>query len=393
MHPHRLSVLVASTVLLLVTGCAPKGTPWPGLADPEIADTGETSGNPFAGFHSDTYEDGDMWLCGPGASADHCVESNLDATEVLSDGSLRDAPHEPAAAPAIDCFYVYPTVELFALPGNVRNLDDIDKQRSAALHQAARLSEVCRVVAPLYHQATLASYGTRRRDRFLDRAYEDVEEAFKHYMAQHNEGRPFVLIGHSQGAGMISRLMQKQLDVHPALRDQLVVAMPIGGQLFVPEGETVGGSFSRVPVCTDDDTPGCVIGYRSFIAGEEPSRNVDAPEGYEEICVNPANIGGTATLSRSYFAVDGRGADVPEQIETPYALYADMYRARCETDPVASHLSLEVVDGDGRDNPISFDSAFYQGEMGLHIWDVHVALGDLIADIARRAARFETEPS
>lgn len=228
--------LLACCFPLLLAACGSRALEsWPPSA-PAEPDAPATEGNPFEGVASPIYGEHAMWLSRPGHPSD--VSRRLAATEVRSDGSYESSPFIPAAAPAVDCFYVYPTVALLGLPGNVATLKDPTPMLEPLEHQALRFNELCNVYAPLYHQATLASYLVAQRDEYLERAYRDVEEAFKHYMGQHNDGRPIVLLGHSQGGSMIATLLQRVFDVHPALRRQLVVAMPIGTPVYAPRGSS-----------------------------------------------------------------------------------------------------------------------------------------------------------
>jgi hypothetical protein len=55
------------------------------------------------------YADPATWLCLPGRTADACAADQT-ATLVAADGTLTIQPFRRAADPAIDCFYVYPTV-------------------------------------------------------------------------------------------------------------------------------------------------------------------------------------------------------------------------------------------------------------------------------------------
>ena len=77
-------------------------------------------------------------------------------------------------------------------------------------------------------------------------AYGDVLDAWKQYLANDNDGRPFVLVGHSQGAGHLLRLIREQIDDNAALRAQMVSAMLIGGG--VPQPGTTG-ALVNVPPC------------------------------------------------------------------------------------------------------------------------------------------------
>src|SRR5581483_3176324 len=91
-----------------------------------------------------------VWLCRPGVVPDPCA-SPLDATVVAANGT-RSVEHDRAApAPAIDCFYVYPTVSAQTTP--IANLHVDPEETAIAINQASRFSSVCRVYAPMYRQA------------------------------------------------------------------------------------------------------------------------------------------------------------------------------------------------------------------------------------------------
>src|SRR5579863_4608440 len=52
---------------------------------------------------------GTVWLCRPGLANDPC-SSALATTVVARDGTTRIEQATPAKNPAVDCFYVYPTI-------------------------------------------------------------------------------------------------------------------------------------------------------------------------------------------------------------------------------------------------------------------------------------------
>ena len=92
--------------------------------------------------------------------------------------------------------------------------------------------------------------------------------AWQEYLAKYNDGRGVVLIGHSQGSLLLEQLIKEQIDPSAALRKQLVSALIMGGNVLVPKGQTVGGSFTSVPACQTSGQTGCVVAYSSFL--EEP---------------------------------------------------------------------------------------------------------------------------
>ena len=79
-------------------------------------------------------------------------------------------------------------------------------------------------------------------------AYADARAAWRHYLAHDNGGRGVVLIGQSQGAFMLKRLIMEEIEGKPAQK-QLVSALLPGTDLAVPAGRDVGGDFKSVPLC------------------------------------------------------------------------------------------------------------------------------------------------
>src|SRR5438067_4751351 len=94
-------------------------------------------------------KDTQVWLCRPGQPGNPCLAS-LTTTAVGPDGTLTVQSNVPAASPKIDCFYVYPTVSQQPTPN--ANLTIDPAERSVAIAQASRFSQVCRVFAPMYRQ-------------------------------------------------------------------------------------------------------------------------------------------------------------------------------------------------------------------------------------------------
>src|SRR6185312_4254839 len=93
--------------------------------------------------------------------------------------------------------------------------------------------------------------------------------AFHYYLDHYNHGRPYVLIGHSQGTIHLTRLLASEIENGPAAA-RLLSALLIGYAVEVPEGRPVGGSLQRTPLCTSNGQTGCVITYMSFRAGSPP---------------------------------------------------------------------------------------------------------------------------
>ncbi len=69
--------------------------------------------NPYPGYSSATYADRVHWVCRP--DMDDGCDHDLDATVVKASGHTRVERWRAARRPAIDCFYIYPTISYLAL--------------------------------------------------------------------------------------------------------------------------------------------------------------------------------------------------------------------------------------------------------------------------------------
>jgi hypothetical protein len=297
------------------------------------------------------------------------------------------AASTPARSP-FDCFYVYPTVsEETSLNANLT----LQKAEfDVAFDQASRFSQVCRVWAPMYRQATWdglkASVNPVVGLGISTTAYKSIRAGFEDYLDHYNDGRPIVFIGHSQGSAMLILLLSHLVDGDAALRGRMVMAVILGGNVQVRTGSDIGGSFKHIPVCTSPGEDHCVVAYSSFPstppAGSlfgRPGQGVSlqsgqtASSGMQVACVNPAAIGGGSAVLDSYFAAQGAAS-------TLWLEYPGLYRARCEHGDGATWLDVAKATGTSDTRPLVTEAL--GPDWGYHEDDVNLALGDLVRDVA-----------
>lgn len=342
----------------------------------------------YPGYESAIYSNDAHWMCQRSFAADIC-DTDLDATIVEADGGYEVVPHEPLQDAPADCLYFYPTVRLGS-EGNAAFDDKYTQEIRTTRNQAARFGTACEVFAPLYRQRTL----TAPAGDFGAIAYADVVDAFKYYLGNLNEGRPFVLIGHSQGAGHIRRLLQDEVDGNPAIRERMISALILGSTVIVPEGEDVGGSFENIPICRSAEQVGCVISYASFRDTVPPASNAlfgrSREGGMEAVCTNPANLtGGAGELTPYFDRRDGTqfGAANPDlawdpalpdkpRLTTPFVGLPGLVSAQCVRDGEFHYLELaENADPGPRTDTIGGDLG---ADWGMHLVDANVAMGNLV---------------
>jgi hypothetical protein len=347
------------------------------------------------------YSNPDNWLCLPGR-ADAC-RVDQSATEVSPSGRVRLEEFDPPRRePLIDCFYVYPTVSND--PGEMSDLVPGPEERNVVSQQFARFAASCRQFAPMYRQFTLGALRSRmaagaevrpRAEPGPGGGYNDVLTAWNYYLQHDNKGRGFVLIGHSQGAGHLIRLIQQEIDGKPIQR-QLVSAILLGGAVQVPVGKDVGATFKTIPLCRADRQTGCVINYSSFRDTVPPpdnslfSRNGD---GVVAACTNPADLKSGKGEPTSYFAAARpndpiTGAPVGwvtpfQPIGTPFVTTPGLVTTTCVNAGGFSYLSVHVnaKPRDPRSDTIDGDvmtGKDINAMWGLHLIDMNLSMGDLV---------------
>ena len=237
------------------------------------------------------YGAGASWLCRPGQES--ACTTGLEALVVTGEGQRTPEAFTPAADPPIDCFYVYPTMSLE--PTVYADMTATPELVEVTRAQAGRLTSRCRLFAPIYRQITMAGLRQVMTGGALPDShgpYRDVLAAWRWYMAHENHGRGVVLIGHSQGAMILQRLIAEEIDGKPD-QARLVSAFLAGDPaLPVPRGAVVGGAFSHVPLCAAAAQTGCVYVWGDYLADDaSPVRRFGRnPDGGALVaaCVNPA---------------------------------------------------------------------------------------------------------
>lgn len=333
-------------------------------------------GAALAQSHND-YSVPAAWLCFPGR-ADVC-SSTLTAT-VLPAGSSEPSQrtYAPAPAPPIDCFYVYPTVSREARAN--ADMTAEDEEQHTAKVQFARFAAKCRAFAPLYRQITVAVLKGDLTGGDRELAYRDIRDAWHYYLAKQNHGRGVVLIGHSQGANVLSRLIAEEID---GKKDQhlLVSAILAGTTLQVPVGQDAGGTFQHIAVCHNAGQIGCVIAYSSFLADDPPGPDsafgVAAGPNLASACVNPAALIEKDTLDIELPTV----GDVAKVLGTDFVENPGAVSGRCTTNADRTFLAISIKTTDPRSQRLGRALAAVQAKRagwGLHALDINLALGDLV---------------
>jgi len=388
-------ILGGTLVLALVTaGCS--------SASPGAAAPGKTTGQ-AAGL---------AWLCRPGQSPDPCAANSAISAVSASGAVTPAAGPSSAAASNFACFYLNPTTSVTQTSTGNTSLAVTSLDNYIATEEAAPFSQVCDVWSPLYHGQTLqtvlkglAGDETLMRSTFTV-AYDSVLPAWQWFLA-HTGGRPIILIGDSQGAAILIHLISAQLDHQPPVLRRLLVAILVGGNLQVPDGKTVGSTFTNVPLCTSATQARCAIAFSSY-SSEPPANSVfgrpgqgtslqsqeTAKAGQQVACVNPAALGG-GTGDLDPYLLTASQLTLKEKVPTPWVTYPGLYSATCEQGGGATWLQLTSLAGTSRTRPVvteaSLPGAVDTGPAwGYHGYEFNLALGSLLDDVAGQEAAWDS---
>ena len=140
-----------------------------------------------------------------------------------------------------DVFYVYPTVSTISFEDNGLSwfaditLPEVREEANGNQRFNKMLYGEYNFYAPYYRQMIFEAYSQPASvlDSLARFAAADVNDAFQYYMAHYNHGRPFFLMGHSQGSQMLIELLKHGMT--STQRQQMVAAYCIGYHVTAEE--------------------------------------------------------------------------------------------------------------------------------------------------------------
>nr|WP_321260369.1 DUF3089 domain-containing protein [uncultured Pseudodesulfovibrio sp.] len=189
------------------------------------------------------------------------------APDYTEHASWLSLPEDPNTHP-VDIFWVYPTI----LHDDTHWLmppDNTQLQKAAATSlttQASVFSNQANLYAPLYRQMNMAALSLPQKDveNLISYGMEDVWQAFTYYLKNFNQGRPFILAGHSQGSDILVELLIKHWG-QLGIENKLVAAYIIGWS--ITKGDLINNPALKM--CEDSTQTGCFISYNSVAPGKQ----------------------------------------------------------------------------------------------------------------------------
>lgn len=167
----------------------------------------------------------------------------------------------------IDVFFVHPTT--YGPPANGQLIADLNNHKLNKITDqntvqwiTAAFADSCNVFAPRYRQMNIEVLQRDDLDEqeYLKTPVADIKAAFKYYLNNLNNGRPFILASHSQGSFVLQTLLRN----NPKLLDKnkLVAAYMPGWTFTDKDLSELDLKLSEKP-----DQTGCLITWNTIGPG------------------------------------------------------------------------------------------------------------------------------
>jgi len=266
----------------------------------------------------------------------------------------------------VDVFYLYPTAwqKVNTTDPDICEIDNpsmLIGSAAAFARQATAFETVGNIYAPYYRQADAAyvlALPLAEHDAVIAGIpTTDAVAAFDYYIKHYNNGRPFILAGHSQGSNVLNNLLAGYMKENPEVYARMVAAYVVGYSVsdeYLAKNPHL--KFAEGP----DDT-GVIISYNTqapdVVAGTNP---VVSPGG---LVINPITWTRDETLATT---AEGLGSFMPDPVTKVFSQvpqYADAKIDKtngvliCSTADENALYSLSGALGKGVYH--SFDYPFY----------------------------------
>jgi len=251
------------------------------------------------------YATTEAWAALPGKTS---------SAQMMPEGVMRTA-----MVPEVDVFYIHPTTYLNKERWNAPFDGDEKAMRwtnnFALRYQASAFNLAGQVYAPHYRQATFGAFfdDSGQGVQAVLNAHSDVLAAFDNYIATKNDGRPFIIVGHSQGALHALLLLGERIALSN-LKDRMVAAYIIGWPVS-HEGDLA--ILPGIEACQSRTDTACVVSYQSFdkdgdaapllkVIASTPGLNGKPRGGTKILCTNPLNwkVDGEAAKAANLGAIE-----------------------------------------------------------------------------------------
>ncbi|MBQ6621067.1 MAG: DUF3089 domain-containing protein [Thermoguttaceae bacterium] len=292
----------------------------------------------------------------------------------------------PGITKEVDTFFIYPTEYIAAGENDpdyapLDNPEMLEGVRFNHMALASVFEEATNLFIPYYRQAGMRYAGeVWKRDGDPSAAFaavpcDDITAALDYYFEHYNNGRPFIIAGHSQGSGIASVVLANYFREHPEYLRRMVAAYVIGF--------SITKDYLRA-------NP-----HLKFAAGESDtgvivSWNTEGPKNVEENAPNAVVLPNAVSINPLNWKRDDTYAPAGENLGS---LVLNEETGRFEIGDLGA--DAQVVPGRGvvlthADSEPAQEAGFF-GPQSFHTYDYTFYYNNIKQNVAKRVAAFKAQ--
>jgi hypothetical protein len=275
----------------------------------------------------------------------------------------------------VDVFFLIPTAWTNNDPNpTICAIDEPSLKAKAPLSiatQASAFATVADIYAPYYRQDNLSPIDRLKICAGIPTT--DAVAAFDYYIQHYNNGRPFILAGHSQGSNVLINLLSVYMKDHPEVLKYMVAAYVIG---FPVTAEYLAEN-PFLKFATGPDDTGVIISYNTQAPDVAPGTNTVLTGLVGEV-INPITWTRDEALATTS---QGLGSYMPDPVTLKFSQVPQYADARI--DRAQGILVCTTADED-----MIYKLAPTMGRGVYHGFDYYFYYYDLSKNAANRIEQF-----
>jgi hypothetical protein len=205
--------------------------------------------------------------------------------------------------------------------------------------------------------------------------YTDIKAALDYFFEHCNNGRPFIIAGHSQGSAMVKHVLKNYFSEHPDYYQRMVAAYPIGFSITKDELE----AHPYLKFAEGESDTGVIISY-----------NTEGPKNVEENAHNVAVLPGGISINplnwkrdETYAPASMNKGSLVQNAETGAREFVDLgvdAQVNLARGVIVTNTTAPVTEG-----------ADYFGPASFHENDYSFFYNNLKENVAKRIAAYKAK--